>query len=120
MLDTRRLLLVAVAVPALALTACGSKTKGNSDKDALTSIIEKGGSNPASVCDHLDAPTLKAIGGKPGCLKASAGQKPDTTVKVNSLTVTGNTATAKITDKKGPQTIKFVKVGGDWKVSSSG
>jgi hypothetical protein len=119
MLDTRRLLLVALAVPTLAVAACGS-SKGSSDKDKLTSIIQKGGSDPASICDHLDAATLKTIGGKAGCLTASKGQKPDTTVKVTSLTVSGDKATAKITDKKGPQTVKFVKVGGDWKVSSSG
>jgi hypothetical protein len=119
MLDTRRLLLVLLTVPALTFAACGDdKDSGGGDKDAITSIIEEGGSNPSSVCDHLDDATLKALGGADACVEASKAEAPDDTTEIKSLAIDGETAIAKVTDKDGPQTINFVKVDGDWKVSA--
>lgn len=106
-----------LAVPAITLAACGSS--GKSDKDTLTDIITKGGSNPVSVCDHLDAALLKQIGGAEGCKKAAANEPKGDKTKINSLNITGDTATAKVTDKKGSTTINFVKKDGDWKVTAT-
>lgn len=113
-----RHLLLALTVPAVAFSACGGG--GTSDKDKLTSIINEGGKNPVSVCDHLDATLLKQIGGKAGCVKASKGQKGDSNTKIDDITVTGDKAVAKVHDEKGKKTtITFKKVGGDWKVTAS-
>jgi hypothetical protein len=113
-----RHLMLALAVPAVAFSACGGG--GNSDKDKLTSIINEGGKNPASICDHLDAVLLKQIGGKAGCVKASKSQKGNSNTKIDDITVTGAKAVAKVHDEKGKKTtITFKKVGGDWKVTAS-
>lgn len=110
-------LLAAVTVSMLTIAACGGG--GDSDKDTLTDIINEGGKNPASVCDHLDAPVLKALGGEAGCKKAAAAEPADDTTKINSLKIDGDKATAQVTDKDGKNTINFVKKDGDWKVVAS-
>jgi hypothetical protein len=125
MLDTRRLLLVLLTVPALTFAACGDDkdsgtSSGDGDKDAITAIIEEGGTNPSSVCNHLDAATLEGMGGADACVEASKAEAPDDTTEIKSLKVDGETAIAEVTDKDGPQTINFVKVDGDWKVNVSG
>jgi hypothetical protein len=107
-----------LAVPAVTLAACGGGD-GDSDKDKLTKIINDGGTNPASICDHLDTALLKQIGGADGCKKAAASEKKDDTTKIDSLNVDGDKATAKVTDKSGATTISFVKQDGDWKVTAT-
>ncbi len=105
------------AVPVLALAACGG---GKSDKDKITDIIKQGGKDPSTICKHIEAKTLKALGGKDGCTKASKtpGAK-DENIKVNSVDVKGDKATAKVKGNQGDQAIKFVKEGGDWKVTGT-
>lgn len=112
-----RLLAGLVTVPLLTLAACGDS--GSSDEDTITKIIKDGGANPATVCDNLDPTLLKQLGGKAACLTAAKGEKGDDSTKVDSLKVDGETATAKVTDKDGPTTIKFKKIDGDWKVTAS-
>jgi hypothetical protein len=108
-----------LAVPALTLAACGGSGGGGGDKDKLTTIINEGGTSPASICGHLDAALLKQIGGVGGCKKAAAAQPKDRSTKIDSLKVDGDKATAKVTDKNGSTTITFVKQGGNWKVTAS-
>jgi hypothetical protein len=117
MTHSRRLLSL-LAVPALTLAACGGGG-GDSDKDKLTSIINDGGKNPSTICDHLEASLLKQLGGKDGCVKASKSEKGDDKTKIDSLDVTGDTAVAKVHDDNGKTTINFKKVDGDWKVTAS-
>lgn len=107
-----RRLLYLLAVPAVTLAACGS-----SDEDKVTKIIKDVNSNPASVCDHLEDSALKQLGGKDGCAKAAKGAPRDTSTKVDDVTIDGDAATVKITDKTGPSTINLKKVDGDWKVT---
>ncbi len=116
MTHSRRLLAL-LTVPALTLAACGGG--GDSDKDKLTSIINEGGKNPSTICDHLEASLLKQLGGKDGCVKASKAEKGDDSTKIDDLKVTGETAVAKVHDDKSKSTINFKKVDGDWKVTAS-
>jgi hypothetical protein len=100
----------------LPLAACGGG--GKSDKDKITSVIVQGGRTPATLCDHLDSPTLVRLGGKSGCLKASrAKDAKDLKVKVDSVQVSGDKATAKITGRGGRDTVHLVKKDGDWKIT---
>ncbi|HEY8637933.1 MAG TPA: hypothetical protein VIL64_01735 [Solirubrobacteraceae bacterium] len=113
-------LLASVAVvPALALSACGG---GGSDKDKITSIVKDVGKNPSNLCTKYAAPDLlKQIGGVDKC-KALAKADPkavDPNVKVDSVTVNGSTATAKITGNSGKNTVAFKKENGSWKVIAS-
>ncbi len=106
-----------LAVPILALSACGG---GKSDKDKITDIIKQGGKDPSTICKHLEAKTLKALGGEDGCKKAAQDPSAkDQNVKVNSVTVNGDKATAKVKGNQGDQSINFVKEGGDWKVTGT-
>lgn len=113
MTPSRRMLSL-LAVPAVALSACGG---GKSDKDKLTDIIKEGGKTPSSVCDHVTDALLKQLGGKDACVKASKSQPGDDSTKIKSLKIDGEKATASVSDKSGANTIKFVKEGGDWKVT---
>ena len=110
----RALPLVPTLVSAAALAACGQ----SSDKDRIVKVITEGGRRPASICRHLDAPALARLGGRAGCLKASrAPDAKDPHVRVDSVVVSGDRATAKITGRSGPDTVRLVKRDGDWKIS---
>jgi hypothetical protein len=117
--------LALLVVPALTLAACGGGGDGggggggNSDKDTLTTIINAGSSNPASVCDHLDAALLKQVGGAAGCKKAAASEPKGGSTTIHSLKVDGDKATAKVTGRNGATTITFAKQDGEWKVTAS-
>ncbi len=105
-----------IVVPALALGACG----GKSDEDKITSLMEDVGTDPATLCDHATKGLLKQVGGtKESCQKAAKGAKKDRDVKVSSVKIDGDKATAKLKGVEGAQTADFVKEGGDWKVAST-
>jgi hypothetical protein len=119
---TRRFSICALALCAGALSACG----GSSDKDKITSIIKTVGKNPSSLCDKYATPQLlQTAGGKASCDQASkAPGAKDPNVKINSVSVNGSNATAKVTSENGPDkgkavTITFVKQGGSWKVANT-
>jgi len=106
-----------VVVPALSLGACGG---GDSDKDKISSLVEDIGKDPAKLCDHATKDLLKQVGGtKESCLKAAKGAKKDRDVKVDSVKVDGDKATAKLKGVSGAQTASFVKEGGDWKIANT-
>ena len=112
----RRHALPALLALPLALSACG----GKSDKDKITSIVKDGGKDPVTVCDHASKAFLAQVGGdKAACVKAAkadpSGKDPN--VKIDSIKISGDSATAAITGNQGHQTISFVKESGDWKVA---
>jgi Putative lumazine-binding len=104
-----------LALPALALSACGSS--GSSDKDKVTSIITSVAKDPSKYCGDVAKASLAKLGGKTRCDAAiKAGGPGDPNVKIHSIDVSGDKATAKVTDKDGDQTLQFVKEDGGWKV----
>ena len=113
---TRATALSVLVVPVLALSACGGG--GKNDKDKITDIVNQGSKDPATICDHLAAAPLKALGGKAKCLVASKAGDADANFKISSVTIDGDKASVKGKGKEGSQTIKFVKEDGDWKVTT--
>jgi hypothetical protein len=104
-------------LPPLALAACGG---GTSDKDELTKIIQDGGKDPATICDHLAPALLKQFGSLAACRTAAkAGDDGKDAVSVKTLTIDGDKATAKIDGARGAQTITFDKQDGDWVVTQT-
>lgn len=113
-----RKLYAVLAVPALTLAACGSSSGGNSDKDQLESLIKDVAAKPATLCDHITPALLKQLGGSvAACKKVAAAEPADKKADISNLKVTGDKATATITDSSGKNDAKFEKVGGDWKVA---
>ena len=114
----RRVLPLMLAVPALALSACGS-----SDSDKIKDIVKSVDKDASTLCAHATDKLLAQLGGSVDKCKATArGYKSQTdkskitgdiTVKVN-----GDNATASFDTTNGHQTATFVKQGGDWKIDS--
>jgi hypothetical protein len=108
---------LAFAVAACAVTllaACG----GSSDEDTIRGIVEEGSTNPTSICGNLTDQALEDLGGKEACEKLADSQdNTDPDVKIQSVTVDGDKASAKVVGKDGDQTIRFVKEDGEWRVS---
>jgi hypothetical protein len=107
-----------LVVPVLAITACGG---GSSDNDKITKIVIDGGKNPVTICDHISTGLLKAFGSVEKCQAAAKADKSgkDPNVKVDSIDIKNDKATAKITGNQGHGTISFAKQDGDWKVTNS-
>src|SRR3982751_6499537 len=99
-----------LVLPVLALSACGG---GSSEEDKVRDIVSESGKTPAKLCDHLAKAPLKAIGGKDKCLDAAKGQK-GTDVKIDSVSIKGDTATVKGGANDKSDEIKLVKEDGDW------
>ena len=114
----RRVLPLMLAVPALALSACGS-----SDSDKIKDIVKSVDKDASTLCDHASDKLLAQLGGSVDKCKATArGYKAqsdkskvegDINVKVN-----GDRAVATFKTTNGRQTATFVKDGGDWKVDT--
>lgn len=123
MLRTPALAASALIIPVFALSACGGSSGG--DKGQITNIIKAVGNDPSTLCTSYAAPGViqQAFGGSQSkCVQASKGNR-DPSVKINSVTITGSTAIAKITNEAGPakgnpSTVHFVKQGGSWKVTT--
>lgn len=104
-----------LALPVAFLTACGG---GGGDEDTIRDIVNEGSNDPTSICENLTKDGLEQIGGEEACKKlAEAEDNTDPDVKINSVEVDGDKATAKVTGKDGDQTINFVKEDGEWRVS---
>ena len=101
-----------LAASTMFLGACG----GGSDEDQIRDIVNDGAKKPATICDHLAAEPLKTIGGAEGCKKLAEKQKP-TDATVESVSVNGDKATAKVKSKGKSGDTKFAKVDGEWKIS---
>lgn len=120
-LRTTKIIALALVAPAFALTACGGSDKGSSDKDQITDIINSVAKDPAKLCDTASKQLLQAAfnGSVTDCKTAAKTSGGDGAATINSLAVSGDKATAKLTDKSGKSTVKFAKVDGSWVVTSS-
>jgi hypothetical protein len=113
-------LMLVVPVLALALSACGG---GSSDKDQITHISTIVGTTPGALCDHASPRLLAGLGGVKECHNDAINnpQPPLRDFRVNSVTVTGNSASASVTGQPGGTTTEhFVKVNGSWVFSAPG
>lgn len=104
-------------VPALALGACG----GDSDKDEITKLIKDVNNDAVKLCDNATKDVLKVAGGKAGCVRMARAAPKQSEVRVESVDVNGDKASATVSAKvkgKGSksQKIKLVKEDGDWKI----
>ena len=114
----RNRLALLLALPALALGACG----GDSDEDQIKDIINDVSENAATICDKsTDRLLEETLGGsKEECEKqAKEAEESDTDGDVENIEVEvdGDKATAKFKDNDGDDnTVQFVKEDGDWKV----
>lgn len=107
-----------LAVPAVALSACGSS--GSSDKDQLSTIITSVARTPSKYCDDVSKAMLAQIGGLARCQAGITTQGAvDPNPTVNSVTVSGSSAVVHLTDRGGKQAVKFVKENGKWRVAAS-
>ena len=114
----KRRVALLLAVPTLALAACG----GDSDEDKIEKIINDGNEDAASICRNAtDKFVQTAFQSREECEKAAAEQeKTDEDQKPEDLKieVDGDKATATFKDSDGNNKVTFVKEGDDWKVDA--
>jgi hypothetical protein len=101
-------------LPVLALSACGGG--GNSEEDKIRDIVSESGKNPSKLCDHLADAPLKALGGKDKCKELAKEQKGQD-VKIESVKISGSTATVKGGGGKSSGDLKLAKENGEWKIT---
>ena len=106
-----------LAVPTLALAACG----GDSDEDKITKIVNDGNENAVTICENATDNFLKANNlTLEECKKQAAEAEksdPDKEPENLKVEVDGDKATATFKDSEGNnRTIGLVKDGDDWKV----
>jgi hypothetical protein len=121
MLKTRTATALLLAIPALALGACGgsdSDKDANSDEAQITTIVDAVSADPSALCRHLSAEALRAAfeGDEAACVTAAEGEEGDGPATIEEVTVDGDTATVRLTDDRGPDTARFAKEDGEWKV----
>jgi hypothetical protein len=112
----RPTVLALLAVPALAVSACGS----SSDSDQIKSLVNDVAKNPKSGCSHASKKLIKTqLGGSvAACEKSTVGAKPDKIKGSISVSVNGSNATATFTTGSGKRKAGFVKEGGSWKIDA--
>jgi hypothetical protein len=107
-----------LAIPTLALAACG----GDSDEDQIKDIINGVSENAETICDKsTDRLLEEQLGGdKEECKKQAAEAEEgdaDGDVKDLEVKVDGDKATATFTDNDGDDnTVDLVKEDGDWMI----
>jgi hypothetical protein len=115
------------ALSAVTFAACGGDNKGGGggggDRDQIESAIKDYASLDAQRgCDALTDKAIKSFLGdtRAECAKDIVkGDKPEG-VEVSDVSVSGDTATAKVTTKnQGTGTFKLVKEGGAWKIDDA-
>jgi outer membrane PBP1 activator LpoA protein len=132
----RPLAAVLVLLAALVLAACGSagtdsSTKFQGDQREVASTIEDlqsaaSADDPSKICRSLLARTLlDRIGTGPQCQKVveTAIDAADTNeLDVKSVSVTGTSATARVTSGKGDgattRTVHLEREGSNWKIAA--
>jgi hypothetical protein len=111
-------LAILLAVPALALGACG----GSSDEDDIKDIIQGVAKDSSTICDHATDNFLKDLsesGDVDGCKETARAYPDDSAETVGDIDVKvdGDSATADFTDNNdSKQHVTFVKDGDDWKI----
>lgn len=115
--SARRALPLLLAVPGLALGACGSK----SDSDKITDLVKKIDKDPAAVCDNATPKLLAQLGGDK-CKTAARGYSNDSHVTGDiKVDVNGDNATATFKTSQGAtEHPTFVKTDGKWLINSGG
>ena len=106
-----------LAVPTLALAACG----GDSDEDKIKDIVNDGNENAVTICENATDNFLKSNNfTREQCKQGAAeAEKTDKDKKPEDLKidVDGDKATATFKDAEGNgRKVSFVKDGDDWKV----
>jgi hypothetical protein len=115
----RRAGLLLLAVPVLALSACG----GSSDSDKIKDIVKQVDKEGTALCDHATDKLLAQVGGSVEKCKATARGYQDQTDKSKvegdiKVKVNGDSATADFETTKGHDSATFVKENGEWKIDS--
>jgi hypothetical protein len=119
---------------ALAMTACATTTQTSSFKGAEHNVAQTianlqshvTSSEQKKVCeDDLAAAIVQKLGGAHGCetaIKEQLAQIDSTELEVESVKVSGTTATAVVKSiyagKKKEHSVSLIEEGGKWKVSS--
>ncbi len=119
---------------AVALAACGTTTQTSKYKGAEHEVAQAvanlqsnvTGGEQAKVCSRdLAAPIVARLGGKKACeeaIKEQLAEVDSTELEVESVKVSGDTATATVKSiyggKKKLDTITLAKEGGSWKIVS--
>ena len=118
----RRTLPLLLAVPTLALAACG----GSSDSSQITDLVKQIDKDASVVCDHATDKLLTQLGSTDPakCKETARGYASQDDAKIDgdiNVKVDGDTATAtfKTTDGK-EHSPTFVKQDGDWKIDTAG
>ena len=101
-----------VALP-LALVALGGGAAG-SDAEQIESLLARGAAEPKTLCDHLSAGMLQAIGGHGACVAASPSRGPGGTV--TDVRIDGAAATAVVVRGSEEEVVTLVLQDGAWKV----
>ncbi len=130
----RRLaILTCLPLCGLAFAACGNTVSTSSFKGEAHEVAQTVANLQADVTageqkkvcgSDLALPVVSRLGGTKACeaaVKTQLAEVDSTEVKVESVRVTGTTATAKVkstySGKSRPSTINLVKEGGKWKIS---
>jgi Domain of unknown function (DUF4878) len=130
----RRPVLICVPLCALAISACAttastSKFHGSEHSAAQTianlQADVTSGEQKKICANDLAAPVVAKLGGSKACeaaVKTQLAEIDSTEVTVESVQISGNTATAKVRSvergKKHENTVALVKEGSKWKISS--
>src|SRR3954451_6667400 len=116
---SRRSLPLLLAIPCLALSACGSK----SDSDKVTDLIKQIDKDQSALCDNATPKLLAQVGGDADKCKAAARGYPNNAHITSDIkvTVNGDRAVAAFTSSDGNVSHPtFVKQDGKWLVASAG
>jgi hypothetical protein len=100
----------------LALVALGGSAP--SDTGRIVTMLTAGATEPVSLCDHLSAGMLRAIGGTDACVAASPARAPGG--EVHDVRIAGAAATAIVTRDGGDELVRLVREDGAWKVDDVG
>ena len=100
-----------VALP-LAIVALGGGA--GSEAQRIEAMLARGAAEPATLCDHLSAGMLQAIGGHGACVAASPTRGPGGDVR--DVRIDGASATAVVVRGTEEEVVVLVREDGAWKV----
>lgn len=80
----------------------------------ISALLTTGASEPRTLCAHLSAGMLRAVGGQVACMAASPARGPG--AEVRDVRVDGSVATAVVVKPDGNERVRLVREDGGWKV----
>ena len=104
--------LTGMVVLPLAFVSLGGAA--GSDAQRIESLLSRGASEPATLCEHLSAGMLQAIGGHAACVDASPTRGPAGVVR--DVRIDGAAATAVVVRGTEEEVVVLVREDGEWKV----